>query len=404
MVFCIAARVRRDDKRNYEFGVGRSKFLSRFESQEFQKEGIGMKYKVSILALAISAGFSGQLFASDYNNSNFTVTNTTASPSGLVAVTATGSPVDTTDIDSNGFFKSCLTCKWVDPSTLTQAQRDAIAADPHAGVYDPTTSTLTNVLVDTTAQKDHVVTTTQAGVKTGEAYGANAGGVIQSTAITSGGVASTDSSGNFSTLTSGGVTVVNTSGASASVGAGGATFTDSSGGTTTIAGGNVTNSGDTTTAGATTTGKLAVQGDATVGGSLAVAGPVYGGSLYSGTFSGNSLTGGSAEIGNALNAYGSNLSSLNAWENVAKSQIASLQGDVKKLQGGVALAMASKVPSLDRGEKFGLTANVADFDGTGAIAGGLAIRIDQTWQVNASGGTGFKGGASGGTVGLVGKW
>lgn len=397
-----------------------------------------MTYKVSILALVIGAGLSSGAFAQDFNNSGVVVNNTVTSPAiNLVAIDSSGAPVDTNMVNPDGTFKSNTNCPcaWVNPAILSQAQRDVIAADHNAAVFDSKTSKIITATADTYTGDAHVVSRTLAGVKTGEAYGNAAG---DGTAITAGGVASVDASGNATLLTAkgvgsadasgnvtvltakgvaatnangdasaftaNGVTVVNTAGASSAVTAGGASFTDAGGGNTTIAGGNVTNSGDTTTHGKTTTGSLDVKGNAKVGGSLDVSGPVYGGSMYTGTFSGNAITGGSAEIGNALNAYGSNLSSLNAWQDVAKSQIANLQGDVKKLQGGVALAMASKVPSLETGKTFGITANFADVDGTGAISGGLAFRIDKNWQVNASGGTGFSGGASGGSVGIVGQW
>ena len=47
---------------------------------------------------------------------------------------------------------------------------------------------------------------------------------------------------------------------------------------------------------------------------------------------------------------------------------------------------------------------MADFEGTGAFAGGVALRLNETWQVNAGGGFGFNGGAAGGKVGIVGQW
>jgi hypothetical protein len=90
--------------------------------------------------------------------------------------------------------------------------------------------------------------------------------------------------------------------------------------------------------------------------------------------------------------------------NAHTAQISALQHDMKTVQGGVALALALDVPHLETGKRFGVAVNMADFDGTGAFAGGVAFRIDANWQVNAGGGFGFNGGANGGKVGVVGQW
>jgi hypothetical protein len=110
------------------------------------------------------------------------------------------------------------------------------------------------------------------------------------------------------------------------------------------------------------------------------------------------------DVNTTLSTHGAQLKALESWRGVATAQIASLEGRMNKVEGGIALAMASKVPSLETGKTFGFTINAAEFDGTGALAGGLAVRLNQTWQINASGGAGFKGGASGATVGITGQW
>ena len=232
--------------------------------------------------------------------------------------------------------------------------------------------------------------------------------------VTTGGTTTTGSLHVTGSSVFDGAITVNTTGGQTKVTGGGAVFTDPSGGTTTVAGGDVTSTG-------TISGAKVFAGGRDVGQSLTdhdtritkVQTQADSTDHRLNVFNG---TGGTIEnwasgvdswrgdVNAELAHQDGRLSSLESWRGVASAQIASLQGDVKKLQGGVSLAMASKVPSLDRGEKFGLSVNVADFDGTGAVAGGIAFRIDQNWQINASGGAGFSGGASGGTIGLVGKW
>lgn len=104
------------------------------------------------------------------------------------------------------------------------------------------------------------------------------------------------------------------------------------------------------------------------------------------------------------NAQGLAIAGLTNVTSAHSAQIASLRSDMKTVQGGVALALALDVPHLEAGKRFGFAANLADFDGTGAFAGGIALRLDQNWQVNAGGGFGFNGGANGGKVGVTGQW
>lgn len=208
---------------------------------------------------------------------------------------------------------------------------------------------------------------------------------------------------------------VNTAGAGrqTKVTGGGATFTDASG-STTVSGGDVTSTG-------TVSGAKVLAGGRDVGQSLAdhdatltdhetrithVQGQADATDSRLNGFDNwrGDMSAWRDDVNTTLSRYGSRLSSLEGWRDVATAQISNLQGRMTKVEGGVALAMASKVPGLETGKTFGISVNVADFDGTGALAGGLALRIDKNWQINASGGAGFKGGASGGTIGLVGQW
>jgi len=353
---------------------------------------MGYKYKVSALALMIGAGASGA-WAADYDPAVGFVSEQKTSSANLVAVdfANNNAPVDVSQINPDGSFKSCATCGWIDPINLTQPQLDAIAADANAAKFDGKTARRARTLTDTTTGDSVSTTTTNGNVLTSSTMTNGAGA---STTRTANGVTSIDASGdNKSVFSANGVTVVNTkAGASSSVTAGGASFTDAKG-STTIAGGDVTSTGTVTA------GKV-IAGGRDVGGSL---------DAFNGT-GGTIETWASGvdswrnDVNTTLSRYGGRLSSLEGWRDVAAAQISNLQGRMDKVEGGVALAMASKVPSLETGKTFGISVNVADFDGTGALAGGLAFRIDKNWQVNASGGAGFKGGASGGTVGLVGQW
>jgi len=121
--------------------------------------------------------------------------------------------------------------------------------------------------------------------------------------------------------------------------------------------------------------------------------------LYLGTYGG-----GATEIGSIITKHDGQIAALEGWRGIAQQQIASLQHDMKTVQGGVALALALDVPHLETGKRFGVAVNMADFEGTGAFAGGVALRLNETWQVNAGGGFGLNGGAAGGKVGIVGQW
>jgi hypothetical protein len=109
-------------------------------------------------------------------------------------------------------------------------------------------------------------------------------------------------------------------------------------------------------------------------------------------------------VNDTLAHHDEQINSLISWQGIAQQQIAALQHDMKTVQGGVALALALDVPHLEAGKRFGVAINMADFDGTGAFAGGVAMRLDSNWQLNAGGGFGFNGGAAGGKIGLVGQW
>jgi hypothetical protein len=344
-----------------------------------------MDYKVSILAMAIAMGASGAALADSYDGANVvTVTDTPSLVFINYGFDATGHPLHNDQLNPDGTFKApCPGCYFKNSTSLTPAEQAAVDADPKAVKFDTKTGKYVSVTTDSTTGDSFGVSKTNSGVMTAVSFGNKDG---NSSVFSANGVSVVDTHGNTATVGASGVSFNDASGNSSTTSATGIVVKDAHGNSSVINADGATFTGSTVTVtNASGTSKTTIHD-----GSVTATGPISGGEIYSGTFSGNSLTGGNAEIGSALNSYG-----------VA---ITGLQGRMNKVEGGVALAMASKVPSLETGKTFGLTVNAADFDGTGAIAGGIALRLDKNWQINASGGAGFKGGASGGTVGIVGQW
>ena len=398
-----------------------------------------MNYKVSILALIIGAGLSSGAVAQDYNNAGpIWNTPTNSADFTLVAVDATGAPVDRDQINADGTCKNPGACTIVDKSTLTATQQAAIDADPNAAQFDSKTSKIFWSKTDATTGDAHVVSRTVSGVKTGEAYGNAAG---NGTAVTANGVGAVDASGNVSVFAANGVTVINTAGANASVTAGGASFTDA-GGNTTIAGGNVTAtgtvSGGTVVAGGRDVGHALTehdqhladhdqhlaqhdqelaqhdtritnvqnQADATdhrlnefngTGGTI----ENWASGVDNWRADTNAWRGG---VDNTLAHYGSEISALQNWQGVATAQIANLQSRMGKVEGAAALAMTLQVPTLEAGKRFAFSGDFGGANSTGAITAGAAIRINDTWQLHAGGGSATNGQAWGGRVGFTGQW
>jgi hypothetical protein len=359
------------------------------------------KSKTSILALILGAGLSGGAFAQDWSNSGpMTTADTPSAAINLVAIDAVGAPV------------------------LTQPQRDAIAADANAAKFDSKTSKFTDIKTDSYTGDAHSQTSTLSGVKTGEAYSNTTG----ASGISASGVTSTSAAGDKSVFSAGGVTVVNTAGASSTVTAGGASFTDASGGNTTIAGGDVTSTG-------TLSGAKVLAGGRDVGQSLAdhdatlaehdtrithVQNQADATDTRLNTFNG---TGGSLEgwasgvdnwradtnawrggVDNTLAHYGSEISALQNWQGVATAQIANLQSRMGKVEGAAAIAMTLQVPTLEAGKRFAFSGDFGGANNTGAFTVGTAIRLNDTWQLHAGGGTATNGQAWGGRVGVTGQW
>ena len=168
-----------------------------------------MKHIMHVPALAIAiAAFSSSAYAQDYTNGGTVSLFTTSSPQSWVAVDGSSAPVDTNQINPDGSFKpSCAGCAWVDPATLTQAQRDAIAADPHAATYYPTAGARrTSVLTDTTTGDSSSVTRTDGGVVTS----ASLSDGTHTTAASAKGVSVSDTSGNSTVLSATGLTTTGT--------------------------------------------------------------------------------------------------------------------------------------------------------------------------------------------------
>jgi hypothetical protein len=392
-----------------------------------------MRYQASILALIIGAGLSSGALAQDYNNAGpVWNTPTNSADFTLVAVDATGAPVDRDQLNADGTFKNpgaaYCPCAIVDKSTLTATQQAAIDADPNAAQFDSKTSKIFWSKTDATTGDAHVVSRTVSGVKTGEAYGNAAG---NGTAVTANGVGAVDASGNVSVFAANGVTVINTAGASTSVTAGGASFTDA-GGNTTISGGNVTATGTISGGNVTATGTISggnvLAGGRNVGQSLATHDQQISHVQNQADATDHRLnefngTGGTIEnwasgvdnwradtnawrggVDNTLAHYGSEISALQNWQGVATAQIANLQSRMGKVEGAAALAMTLQVPTLEAGKRFAFSGDFGGANSTGAFTVGTAFRLSDTWQFHAGGGAATNGQAWGGRVGFTGQW
>ena len=197
---------------------------------------------------------------------------------------------------------------------------------------------------------------------------------------------------------------INTGGHTTTVDGSGATFANATG-STKVDGGNVTSTGTTKT------GSLSVDHDANVGGNVNVTGYVNSSTAYVGTFSGNAMTGGATEIGNALTSYGAaladhsgRLDALEGWQATAKGQISDLYNRSSKAYEGTAIALAAQNFTLEAGKRFGVSANFGTFEGQSALASSVAIRLDTNWQLNGSVGFGTNNGTVGARAGVIGQW
>lgn len=110
------------------------------------------------------------------------------------------------------------------------------------------------------------------------------------------------------------------------------------------------------------------------------------------------------EAAYTLSNHGSRLNALEDWRNIAEGQIASLQGDVKRLQKTIAVATAITIPHVDHGKRFALTVSGAGVDGEGAGAIAAALRFNDTAQGFVGAGTSFSGGATAVKGGVTFQW
>jgi hypothetical protein len=109
-------------------------------------------------------------------------------------------------------------------------------------------------------------------------------------------------------------------------------------------------------------------------------------------------------VDNTLAHYGSEISALQNWQGVATAQIANLQSRMGKVEGAAAIAMTLQVPTLEAGKRFALSGDFGGANSTGAFTVGTAIRLNDTWQLHAGGGSATNGQAWGGRVGVTGQW
>jgi hypothetical protein len=194
------------------------------------------------------------------------------------------------------------------------------------------------------------------------------------------------------------VTINTGGGHTTTVNGSGATFANTTGNTK-VDGGNVTSTGTTKT------GSLDVQHDANVGGSVNVAGYVASSTAYVGTFSGNAMTGGSSEIGNALTSYGAALSSQGARIDSLEGWRASASGQIKKALEGTAVALSIPNVTVDADKRIAVGVGYGNFSGGGSAMGVMAnARIDRNWTVGAGAAFGTEEGTVGFKAQIVGQW
>lgn len=102
--------------------------------------------------------------------------------------------------------------------------------------------------------------------------------------------------------------------------------------------------------------------------------------------------------------HGSRLDQLSDWRNIAEGQIATLQGDVKRLHRAIAVATALTIPHVDPDKRFALTVSGAGVDGEGAGAIAAAIKFDRNIQGFVGAGTSFSGGPAAVKGGVTFQW
>lgn len=317
--------------------------------------------RILFTAVAI-VGMTGAANADDWSNSVGQSFSVVSPGFEAVAVDAAGAPVDVSQINSDGSFKSCGTCTWVPMASLTPAQQQAVNDDANAARHTRSS-----------------VTVTDATTGDGMSFTRTNGGVFTSASLSDG--------EDTTTATAKGV--VTTGSISAK--------------TVSVGGRDVGSSLGDHDDRITANKKQADATDNRLNGFNGTGGTVETWATGVDT----SLANHGAAISDLYGITGQQglqIAGLYDITAAHSAQLADLRSDMKRVKGGVALALALDVPHLETGRRFGVAVNLADFEGTGAFAGGVALRLDQNWQVNAGGGLGFNGGAAGGKVGLVGQW
>ena len=130
-------------------------------------------------------------------------------------------------------------------------------------------------------------------------------------------------------------------------------------------------------------------------------------------------------VGSAVSAIDSNLTSLNSQVAVNTSTINNLQGQVNTLQAGylgqqqdiaalrqgvqrgyegAAVAIANSAPALSKDRRFGVSAKYGTFRGQNALGAMAQVRVSDNVVLNGSLGGGFHYGGIGGGVGGMMEW
>jgi len=78
--------------------------------------------------------------------------------------------------------------------------------------------------------------------------------------------------------------------------------------------------------------------------------------------------------------------------------------DPSDMERGLAVSAALTVPHIDIGKSFGIAISPAFFNDEAAIGGGVAFRLDDTWQLGGSVSTDFDGKDVAGKGVLTGQW
>jgi hypothetical protein len=98
------------------------------------------------------------------------------------------------------------------------------------------------------------------------------------------------------------------------------------------------------------------------------------------------------------------ISNLFEWKAGISSEVASLKGDIRRANAGVALAMAMGGTVIPPGTTMALSFNLAPFRGEQGFSGAFVGRITRNIWVNASAAIGTGGSSSGGRAGFTIGW